>query len=346
MRISRIVLASSVALALLSQVSLTGCDTKPDPQIVGDTIPAVNHKAIPSLPVPPFDEQRAYKDIEKQVSFGPRVSKSAAHKKALAFFEEELKAAGGNVTIQRFTEQGYNGEVLELANVLASFNPTSTERILLLAHWDSRPRADFDPDSSKHNQAIAAANDGASGVGVLLEIARQMKDHPPSIGVDILLTDGEDYGDSEIDDMDKYFLGAKHFAKNKPQGYYPRLGILLDLVGDKKAVFKKEGYSMQAAPSIVNFVWNTAKELNLKTFNQELGAGISDDHLPLIQSGMRVIDIIDQDLVGHNTTDPERKYWHTHNDTMKNISAATLDEVGTLLLTLIYDRLPKKIQTL
>ena len=103
---------------------------------------------------------------------------------------------------------------------------------------------------------------------------------------------------------------------------------------------------MQAAPSIVNFVWNTAKELNLKTFSQEIGASISDDHLPLIQSGMRVIDIIDQDLVGHNTTDPERKYWHTHNDTMKNISAATLDEVGTLVLTLIYDRLPKSIQTL
>ncbi|HET6511274.1 MAG TPA: M28 family peptidase [Candidatus Kapabacteria bacterium] len=345
MRPSRIAVTAALSLALISQVSLTGCEKKLDPA-TGDTIPAVTHKEIPSKPVPPFDEQRAYKDIEKQVAFGPRVSKTDAHKKALAFFEQELTAAGGSVSIQRFSEQGYNGEVLELANVLASFNPTSTERILLVAHWDSRPRADFDPDSSKHNRPIAAANDGASGVGVLLEIARQMKDNPPPIGVDILLTDGEDYGDSDVDDMDKYFLGAKHFAKNKPQGYYPRLGILLDLVGDKKAVFKKEGYSMQAAPSIVNFVWNTAKELNLKTFNQEIGASISDDHLPLIQAGMRVIDIIDQDLVGHNTTDPERKYWHTHNDTMKNISAATLDEVGTLVLTLIYDRLPKSIHTL
>jgi glutaminyl-peptide cyclotransferase len=325
---------------------LTGCKDKPDTQLTPDTITTQNQQVIPSKPVPPFDENRAYKDVAKQVSFGPRVSKSAAHKKALTFFEEELKAAGGSVMTQNFTSNGYNGEVLELANVLASFNPTATERILLLAHWDSRPRADHDPDTSQHKNAIPAANDGGSGVGVLLEIARQMKDNPPPIGVDILLTDGEDYGISDVDDMDKYFLGAKHFAKNKPQGYYPRLGILLDLVGDPKAVFKKEAYSMQAAPNIVNFVWNTARELNLKTFSQEVGSGISDDHLPLIQEGMRVIDIIDMDLVGHNTTDPNRKYWHTHNDTMKNISAATLKEVGTLLLTLIYDRLPKSIQTL
>lgn len=344
MRLSRIAIALTLTLTLTSQISLTGCEHKPDTQIPPDTIkPTV---AIPSKPVPPFDENRAYKDVEKQVSFGPRVSKSEAHEKALAFFEQELRAAGGNVSIQRFTEGGYNGEVLELANVLASFNPTATDRILLLAHWDSRPRADSDPDSTKHKHPIPAANDGGSGVGVLLEIARQMKDNPPPIGVDILFTDGEDYGDSEIDDMKKYFLGARYFANNRPPGYYPRLGILLDLVGDKKAVFKKEGYSMQAAPAVVNLVWNTAKELNLKTFSQEVGGSISDDHLPLLDAGMRVIDIIDMDLVGHNTNDPERKYWHTENDTMKNISAATLKEVGTLLLTLIYDRLPKTIQTL
>lgn len=324
-----------------------GCkNADQDTQIAPDTITTQRHQPISPKPIPPFDENRAYKDVEKQVSFGPRVSKSDAHKKALAFFEQELTAAGGSVMIQRFTTDGYDGEVLELANVLASFNPTATERILLVAHWDSRPRADYDPDSSKQNMPIAAANDGASGVGVLLEIARQMKDNPPPIGVDILLTDGEDYGDSDIDENEKYFLGAKHFAANRPQGYYPRLGILLDLVGDPKAVFKKEAYSVQAAPNIVNFVWKTAQELNLSTFSQEIGSGISDDHLPLIQAGMRVIDIIDQDLVGHNTTDPSRKYWHTHNDTMKNISAKTLDEVGTLLLTLIYDRLPKTMHNL
>jgi glutaminyl-peptide cyclotransferase len=346
MRTSRIVLCAALGLALFSQVTLTGCDPKTDQQHPHDTIDTPKPTAIPSKPVPSFDENRAYKDVEKQVAFGPRVSRSEAHKKALAFFEEELKAAGGSVSIQNFTAAGYNNEQLELANVLASFNPTATDRILLVAHWDSRPRGDSDPDSSQHKKPIPAANDGGSGVGVLLEIARQMKDNPPPIGVDILLTDGEDYGISDVDEMDKYFLGAKHFAQNRPQGYYPRMGILLDLVGDPKAVFKKEAYSMQAAPTVVNLVWNTAKELNLSRFSQEEGGGISDDHLPLIQAGMRVIDIIDMDLVGHQSPDPARKYWHTHNDTMKNISAATLKEVGTLLLTLIYDRLPKTIQTL
>ena len=337
-------------MALASALSLTliSCNgSKPDSDQPGpDTTQQATLPALEVKPVPPFDEQRAYRDVEKQVSFGPRVSKSEAHKQALAFFESELKATGASVQIQRFSADGYNGEKLELANVLAAFNPTATERVLLVAHWDSRPRADHDPDTTKQNKPIAAANDGASGVGVLLEIARQMKDNPPPIGVDILLTDGEDYGDSDIDEEEKYFLGAKHFAKNRPAGYYPRLGILLDLVGDRKAVFKKEAYSMQAAPSIVNFVWGVAQELNLRTFSQELGDGISDDHLPLIQAGMRVIDIIDQELVGHKSSDPERKYWHTHSDTMKNISAATLDEVGTLVLTLIYDRLPKSIRNL
>jgi hypothetical protein len=347
MRTSRILLAAVLTLLLLSQVTLTGCEKKPDTDLPPDTIRTPDQTAIPSKPVPPFDEQRAYKDIEKQVSFGPRVPNSAAHKQALAYFEQELKSTGASVQIQRFTADGYGkGEVLDLANVLASFNPTATDRILLLAHWDSRPRADHDPDSSKHKFPIPAANDGGSGVGVLLEIARQMKDNPPPIGVDILLTDGEDYGIWEVDSGMRYFMGAKHFAMNRPQGYYPRLGILLDLVGDKKAEFKKEAYSVQAVPNIVNFVWNTARELNLKTFRQEVGGGITDDHFPLLQAGMRVIDIVDGDLVGHNTNDPERKYWHTHNDTMKNISAATLDEIGTLLLTLIYDRLPKSIKTL
>ena len=339
-----------IRLALLSALSFTlaSCGGgNPDGDQPGpDTAQQITLPALEVKPVPPFDEQRAYKDVEKQVSFGPRVSRSEAHKKALAFFEQELNAAGASVQIQRFTADGYDGEKLELANVLAAFNPTATERILLVAHWDSRPRADYDPDSSRQHLPIAAANDGASGVAVLLEIARQMKDNPPPIGVDILLTDGEDYGDSDIDEEEKYFLGAKHFAKNRPAGYYPRLGILLDLVGDRKAVFKKEAYSMQAAPGIVNFVWGVAQELQLKTFSQELGGGISDDHVPLIQAGMRVIDIIDQDLVGHKSPDPERQYWHTHNDTMKNISAATLDEVGTLVLTLIYDRLPKSIRNL
>lgn len=335
--------AALVALGLF--VAACG-DKTPDQPSGGQTVDTTQQSGQQSKPVPAFDENRAFALIEKQLSFGPRVPNTEAHRNALAFFEQELKDAGGTVMVQRFTAQGYN-ETLNLANVLASFNPSATDRILLLAHWDSRPRSEEEKDPAKKKLGVPAANDGASGVAVLLELAKQFKDNPLPIGVDILLTDGEDYGDTDIDKLDKYFLGAKHFIANKPASYQPRFAILLDLVGDKKAEFKKEGYSMQAAPEIVNFVWNTARDLGLSTFKQEIArGGIDDDHIPLIQGGIRAIDIIDVDLVGHYSPDPERKYWHTQDDTIDKIGKNTLDEVGTLLLTIIYDRLPRVIRTI
>ncbi len=308
---------------------------------------AAQAPAIPPQPVPPFDAERAFKDIETQVSHGPRVPNSAAHEKTLAFIQAELAKCSKDVSLQSFTSPGYKpGEVLKLTNVLASFNPSSTQRILILTHYDSRPWADQDPNKANQEKPVPAANDAGSGVAVMLELARQFKNNPPPIGVDLLFDDGEDYGKDKVDSLEKYFLGVKYFVKTKPSNYTPRFAILLDMVGDKNALFEPEPYSVQSASSVVSEIWGTARSLGLTHFRSSQGPGIEDDHLPLIQAGIPSVDLIDGHLVGATVTDPERKYWHTTDDLPKHLSPATLGEVGKLLLTLIYDRLPRDIPTL
>jgi len=303
--------------------------------------------AIPPAPVPGFDANRAFADIVKQVDMGPREPNSPAHAKAVAWLNSELSACTPNVELQHFTDPGYKpGESLDLTNIIASFNPSATWRVLILTHFDSRPWADEDPNPKNHNTPIPAANDGGSGTAVMLELARQMKDHPPPIGVDLFFDDGEDYGKYDVDKLDRYFLGAKYFVGAKAANYNPRCAILLDMVGDTNADFEPEANSMQSASAWVNEIWNTAKELGLSHFRTGHGADIEDDHLPLIQAGIPSVDIIDGDLVGHVSADPNRKYWHTLDDLPKHVARTTLDEVGRLLLNLIYDRLPRDAQTL
>ena len=218
--------------------------------------------------------------------------------------------------------------------------------MLILTHFDSRPWADEDPDSTKHDKPIPAANDGASGVGVMLELARQMKDHPPPIGVDLFFDDGEDYGKYDVDQLRRYFLGVKYFVSVKQADYSPRFAILLDMVGDTNADFEPEANSMQSASIYVNEIWNTAQTLGLRHFHNVRESNISDDHLPLIEAGIPSVDIIDGDLVGHQSSDPNRKYWHTLDDLPKHISRETMGEVGKLLLTLIYQQLPQDVPKL
>ncbi len=303
--------------------------------------------AIPPLPVPSFNADRAYADMKTQVALGPRVPNSEAHEKEVHSLYFQLAACTQNVDIQTFKDSSYTpGQPLKLTNVIASFNPSATWRILILTHFDSRPWADEDPDSTNHNKPIPAANDGASGVGVMLELARQMKDHPPPIGVDLFFDDGEDYGKYTVDHLDRYFLGVKHFVKEKPDSYAPRFAILLDMVGDTNADFEPETNSVQAASIYVNEIWKTAKLMGLHHFNNVRQSDIEDDHLPLIQAGIPSVDIIDGDLVGHLSSDPNRKYWHTLDDLPKHISRETLDEVGRLLLNLIYQQLPQDVPNL
>ncbi len=327
---------------------IVGCNKKEEPApeaekpVAAPTIPP-----IPGLPVPGFNADRAFADMKSQVALGPRVPNSPAHEKAVKWLYSQLSASTENVELQTFVDSGYAaGEALHLTNVIASFNPSATWRVLILTHFDSRPWADEDPDTTKQNKPIPAANDGASGVGVMLELARQMKDHPPPIGVDLFFDDGEDYGKYKIDNLNRYFLGVKHFVSVKQAGYTPRFAILLDMVGDTNADFEPETNSMQAASIYVNEVWNTARTLGLSHFHNVRQSDIEDDHLPLIQAGIPSVDIIDGDLVGHQSADPNRKYWHTLDDLPKHLSRETMSEVGRLLLTLIYQQLPQDVPNL
>ena len=215
---------------------------------------------------PKFNSDRAWKYLTDQVDFGPRNPNSTAHANCLKYFNTLLSESTGSVTLQSWVEDGYDGEKLNLTNVIASFNPESTTRILLCAHWDSRPRADRETDPVKKKMPIPGANDGASGVAILLELAKLMKEIPPSVGVDLVLLDGEDYG--REGDLSKYFLGSRYFGKNKPANYYPVYGILLDLVGDKNMKLPKEAYSSRRFhPMLVDHIWNIGSSLNYSQFD-------------------------------------------------------------------------------
>lgn len=288
--------------------------------------------------VPSFSADSAYKFIEKQLSFGPRNPGSEAHRATKEYLIQKLKSYAGKrkVFAQEFSEPGYSKDTLQLTNIIAAFNPSQADRIMLCAHWDTRPRAD--EDSVNTNAPIPGADDGASGVAVLLELARLFQQNPPPIGVDIVLFDGEDYGKSG--DLEKYFLGSRYWSQNPPvKGYAPRFGILLDMVGGKGARFPKEQYSMRYAPALVNEIWTIAQEEGYgNQFMDQKGNAISDDHVVINQAlGIPTIDII-----RHNT---DRKgngfapYWHTHGDNIDIIDKQTLDAVGSVLTELIYNRI-------
>ncbi len=287
--------------------------------------------------VPDFNADSAYHFIERQLEFGPRNPNSKGHRQAKKYFLNTLQQYAGAryVYSQDFTAEGYDGDTLALSNVIASFNPQSSDRIMLCAHWDTRPRAD--KDSANQGKPILGADDGASGVGVLLEFARLFKENPPPIGVDIVLFDGEDYG--KEGDLSKYFLGSRHWSNNPPvEGYAPRFSILLDMVGGQNARFPKEGYSMQFAPALVNEVWSIADDKGFDDlFISEVGNKISDDHVIVNRIlGIPTIDIIRHE-VGENGAE-FAPYWHTHDDDLSIISKKTLDGVGETVLELIYNR--------
>ncbi|MGE5498933.1 MAG: M28 family peptidase [Syntrophothermus sp.] len=284
--------------------------------------------------IPAFDASNAFAHTERQVAFGPRNPNSRAHQAALEFFRSELSKYADTVVMQNFKYTGYDNEILNLTNVIARFNPKAAKRIFLCAHWDSRPRAEMDKDQAKRSLPIPGANDGASGVGVLLELARVLNQNKVNYGVDLVLFDGEDYG--RPGDLYNYFLGSKYFATQRPANFSPAFGILLDLVGDKEAVFEKEGLSMQWAPDVVNLVWSAAEKVKAGTFSDVQGNAIEDDHKPLNESGLSTIDIIDIDLVGASTPVARRNYWHTQKDDMSNISRETLQQIGNVLTYLIY----------
>jgi len=278
---------------------------------------------------PLFDGAGAFAFLTAQTDFGPRTPNSEAHARCLAYLEAELAKSAETVVMQNFVEQGYDNETLRLTNVFASFNAKAEKRVLLLAHWDSRPRADQDPNPANRTKPVLGANDGASGVAVLLELARIMKQTPPSVGVDILLVDGEDYGKES--DLGKYFLGAKHFAKTIPRTYKPMFGILLDMIGDADLRIPMEQNSMKFAPQVLSMVFSSAQELGIMQFAPVPGEQIEDDHLALNEAGIPTIDLIDF----------QYPYWHTVQDTPDKCSPASLEAVGTVLVYVLYTKAGK-----
>jgi glutaminyl-peptide cyclotransferase len=273
-----------------------------------------------------FDGAAAFELLRRQVEFGPRAPGTPGHQAQLQWMEAFLREHTPDVTLQPFTHvSGRTGQTLRMTNVLARFNADSRQRVLLVAHWDTRPTADEDRDPARRNQPILGANDGASGVAVLLQLATVLSRHSPPIGVDLLLVDGEDWAPGEM------FLGSTYFAANLPPGYRPLYGIVVDMVADQNPVFPVEGYSNEYAPEVVARVWRLAAELGYERFfPNRAGPYVMDDHIPLNRAGIRTIDIIDFDY------GPGNRFWHTHQDVVENTAPLGLEVVGTVLLELIF----------
>lgn len=321
-------------LLIISVILMISCKQAPKP--TSDTpTDGAEVKVVAS----DFNVDSAYNFIKQQASFGPRVPNTPAHEKCAVWLEKTMKKYTKDVKVQSFEMKAFNGTPLRLKNIIGTFNPTATTRILLLSHWDSRPFADNDPDVTKHRTPIDGVNDGASGVGVLLEAARQFSIKAPAVGVDILFVDGEDYGapqneKSEIED--DWALGAQYWARNPHvPAYSARFGILLDMVGAEGATFTLEGTSMYFAPDIMNNVWRIAAKLGYTSyFVPENSNAITDDHVYINQQRqVPTIDIIQHDP---STESGFYKHWHTIKDDMAGIDKNTLRAVGETVVTTVY----------
>lgn len=299
-----------------------------------------------NVQVPVFNADSAYAFVKAQTDFGPRVPNSEAHELCAEWLVGKLNVYADTVMVQEFRTRLYNNKGIDGKNIIASFNPTANKRILLCSHWDSRPYADHDPDEVNWNTPIDGANDGASGVGVLIEAARCFKlmPLPEKLGVDIILFDLEDYG-PRTDQSEQYYddrrnhwaLGSQFWAEQHHiLSYHANYGILLDMVGGSQPNFMKEYYSQGYAAWLSNKVWRTAQNLGYgQYFVNELGNPISDDHLPLNElAGIPTIDIIDLNPNSSNECFPE--VWHTLNDNIENIDKNTLGMVGNVLNHFIY----------
>ncbi len=273
-----------------------------------------------------------FRHIESQVSFGPRNPGSKGHAETMNFLLNYFSNTADTAFLQRFSSTVY-GKTYDMANIIASFSPEKSDRILLCAHWDTRPFADQDKNEVQRTHPILGANDGASGVAVLMEIAHILSKQKPEIGIDIILFDGEDLGVSG--DNDGFFQGSRYLAVHYPLPK-PRYGILLDLVGDKQAEFRYEPISREAHSVLLDGIWNIAKKRRSPYFIHETGNAVSDDHVMLNQQGIKTINIIDVNLVGNTDPNPRRQYWHTSQDTIENISSHTLADIGNVLLDFIF----------
>lgn len=334
MRTFRIhLIISFLAILLMISSSCKGPVKKEKPSETPATVSTI---------IPAFNADSALQFIKTQTDFGARVPGSKPHADCASWLKNKLLASTPHVTVQEFKTRVYSGDVFTGKNIIASFYPDKKARIMLCAHWDSRPFADHDPDPSKRNEPVMGANDGASGVGVLLEIAGILKASQPNIGVDIIFFDMEDYGppqDSQNEAANEHWgLGSQYWSKNPHvPGYRPRFVILLDMVGAKDAKFLREGFSMYYAPDKVKKVWDIASGLGYgEYFRDENGGYINDDHYFINETGkIPAIDIIHLDASSSNGSFFE--YWHTTGDTFDKIDKQTLRVVGEVVTKVVFE---------
>jgi len=291
-------------------------------------------------PASSFDADSAYIFTKNQVDFGPRVPGTTAHKQCGNYLASELKRFGAAVIEQEANLKLYNGNIIRAKNIIGSFQPENKDRVLLCAHWDTRPFADRDPDSTNHRTPIDGANDGAGSCAVLLEVARQIQKNQPAIGIDIIFFDAEDWGTPAFErnnyEDSGYCLGSEYWAKNPHvNNYTARFGVLLDMVGAPDAVFYREYYSMRYAANIVLKVWESAATLgHSRYFINAIGGEIYDDHLQVIlHRRIPCINIVHYDP---HSRSGFGSFWHTLNDNMDNISKDTFRAVGETIMYVIY----------
>ena len=304
-----------------------------------DSTPKVKVRKQSKIEIPPFrfNADSAFLFIENQLAFGPRVPNSIGHKKCAQWIVRKLKSYGAKVTEQKADLMAYDGKVLKSVNIIASFNPKAKKRLFLCAHWDTRPIAD--QDNTNQDLPIPGANDGGSGVAILLEIARQLQKDSVEYGVDLIFFDAEDYGaprsHPKAGTSDTWCLGSQYWSKHPHRaGYNPKYGILIDMVGAKGATFAMEGNSMNYAGSIMKRTWQIAHQLgHSQYFIYDKVAPIIDDHLFINQmANFPCIDIVHYDPMAKNSFGD---YWHTHDDNIEVIDKQTLDAVGQTLMGVI-----------
>lgn len=292
---------------------------------------------------PAFNADSALAYCAAQCDFGPRTMNSEAHDKCGEWIVSKFKQFGCEVETQKADLKGYDGTILKNTNIIAHYNPKAETRILLCAHWDSRPWADNDPDSTNWRKPVMAANDGASGVAVMLEIARQLqadKKLNPNIGVDFVCFDTEDWGTPQWADVqdngDTWALGAQYWSENKPASYNPRYGILLDMVGGQGAKFYREGMSMQYAGGIVKKVWAAARQAGFGSyFPKSDGGMITDDHIPVNEKAK----IPTVDVIAYYPDCQQSSFgptWHTVSDDMAHLDKNVLKAVGQTMIQVLY----------
>ncbi len=276
-----------------------------------------------------FDAAQAMRWVEFQVAAGPRVPGTPAHRAIADWLEKELRARADSVEVQSFTHVTAAHDTLRLRNIIARYRPSDPDRVLYVTHWDTRPIAESDPDPAKRKLPIPGANDGASGTAMLLEVADALKQTPPSVGVDLLFVDGEDWGSFDAaDSLKDVLIGSRFFAEHLPAGYRPLFAVLWDMVGGRDQKIYQEGNSLDGAPEVVERVWRAAGELGLGDMFRPLNGGyITDDHVPLLEKGIRAIDVIGFENYS--------RWHHTSQDTIDKMSASTLADVGRLALSLL-----------